>query len=193
MKWAWFRETLIEMNISQSCELHSTNQNKLYTNEIENIHKESWYEKLGVTQLLINARRIHHWHSKGRNRSIPFRSTIDEKLWVMAEFRSKEVRISEQFDLDIIAVYSFGEEIFGQSAAKSFIADIYSKVWSLDSNYLLHVECRHLPTKDKRYRNIILGSYLIIYRITDTTIDVLRILHSHSSIRKIKTTRQIQR
>ena len=111
----------------------------------------------------------------------------------MAEFRSKEVRISEQFDLDIIAVYSFGEEIFGQSAAKSFIADIYSKVWSLDSNYLLHVECRHLPTKDKRYRNIILGSYLIIYRITDTTIDVLRILHSHSSIRKIKTTRQIQR
>jgi plasmid stabilization system protein ParE len=110
----------------------------------------------------------------------------------MAEIERKEVRISEQFDLDIISVYSFGEEIFGQSAAKSFIADIYSKVWSLDSNYLLHVECRHLPTKDKRYRNIILGSYLIIYRITDTSIDVLRILHSHSSIKKIKTSRQIR-
>jgi toxin ParE1/3/4 len=110
----------------------------------------------------------------------------------MVEFENKEVRLSEQFDLDIISVYSLGEELFGQSAAKSFIADIYSKVWSLDTNYLLHVECRHLPTKDKRYRNIILGSYLIIYKITDTTIDVLRILHSHSSINKIKLSRQIR-
>lgn len=110
----------------------------------------------------------------------------------MVEIESKEVRISEQFDLDIISVYTLGEEIFGQSAAKSFVADIYSKVWSLDSNFLLHVECRHMPTKDKRYRNIILGSYLIIYRITKMTIDVLRILHSHSSIKKIKTSRQIR-
>lgn len=109
----------------------------------------------------------------------------------MVEIESKEVRVSEQFDLDIISVYSFGEEVFGQSAAKSFIADIYSKVWSLDTNYLLHVECHHLPTKDKRYRNIILGSYLIIYRITNTTVDVLRILHSHSSIKKIRLSRQI--
>lgn len=104
----------------------------------------------------------------------------------MVEIENKEVRISEQFDLDLISVYTFGEEILGQSAAKSFIADIYSKVWSLDSNYLLHLECRHLPTKDKRNRNIILGSYLIIYRITNITVEVLRILHSHSSIKKNK-------
>ncbi|MHB9143443.1 MAG: type II toxin-antitoxin system RelE/ParE family toxin [Paludibacter sp.] len=77
-------------------------------------------------------------------------------------------------------------------AAKSFIADIYSRVWSLDNMYLLHVECRHLPTNDKRYRNIILGSYLIIYRITTDHTEVLRILHSHSSIRKIRTSRQIK-
>jgi plasmid stabilization system protein ParE len=110
----------------------------------------------------------------------------------MVEIESKEVRISAQFDLDIISVYSFGEAMFGQSAAKSFVADIYSKVWSLDSNYLLHVECRHLVTKDKRYRNIILGSYLIIYKINNKTIDVLRILHAHSSIKNIKRSRQIR-
>lgn len=110
----------------------------------------------------------------------------------MVEIERKEVRISRQFDLDIISVYTFGVDIFGQSAAKSFIADIYSNVLSLDSNYLLHVECRHLPTKDKRYRNIILGSYLIIYKITDKTVYVLRILHSHSSIKQIRTSRHIQ-
>ena len=76
--------------------------------------------------------------------------------------------------------------MFGSIAAKSFIADIYSRIWSLDLMYMLHVECRHLPTKDKRYRNIILGSYLIIYRITTESIEVLRIIHARSSIKKIK-------
>jgi toxin ParE1/3/4 len=110
----------------------------------------------------------------------------------MAEIERKEVRISEQFDLDIISLYTYGEEVFGFIAAKSFIADIYSRVWSLDRMYLLHVECRHLPTKNKIYRNIILGSYLIIYRIKAGYVEVLRILHSHSSIRRIKSSRQIR-
>ena len=109
----------------------------------------------------------------------------------MADIKRKEVKISSQFDLDIIDLYVYGEEMFGSIAAKSFIADIYSRIWSLDLMYLLHVECRHLPTKDKRYRNIILGSYLIIYRISSETIEVLRIFHSHSSIKKIRTTRTI--
>jgi toxin ParE1/3/4 len=107
----------------------------------------------------------------------------------MVEVERKEVTISNQFNLDIISLYTFGEEVFGAIAAKSFIADIYSRVWSLDSMYLLHVECRHLPTIDKRYRNIILGSYLIIYKITAENVHVLRILHAHSSIKKIRDTR----
>ena len=109
----------------------------------------------------------------------------------MADRARKEVKVSAQFDLDIIEIYSFGEEVFGSVAAKSLVADIYSRVWSLDQMYFLHVECRHLPTKDKRYRNIIIGSYLIIYRITSDAVEVLRILHSHSSIRKIRTSRKV--
>lgn len=110
----------------------------------------------------------------------------------MAEIERKEVIISEQFDSDIISLYTFGEEVFGTTAARSFITDIYSQVANLDKLYLLYSECRHLVTQDKRYRNIILGSYLIIYRITAERIEVLRILHSHSSIRKIKTSRQVK-
>jgi toxin ParE1/3/4 len=110
----------------------------------------------------------------------------------MDEIERKEVKISEQFDRDIISLYTFGEEIFGAIAAKSFIADIYSRIWSLDSMYLLHSQCRHLPTKNKIYHNIILGSYLIIYRITKEEVQVLRILHSRSSIRRIKSSRQIK-
>jgi toxin ParE1/3/4 len=110
----------------------------------------------------------------------------------MAEIEKKEVRISEQFNHDIISLYTYGEEVFGAIAAKTFIADIYSRVWSLDNMYLLHSECRHLRTKNKIYHNIILGSYLIIYRITSEHVEVLRILHSHSSIRRIKSSRKIK-
>ena len=46
----------------------------------------------------------------------------------MAEIERKEVVISGQFDVDIISLYTFGEEVFGVNAAKSFIADIYSLV-----------------------------------------------------------------
>lgn len=110
----------------------------------------------------------------------------------MAEKERKEIAISRQFDIDVIEVYNFGEEVFGAIAAKSFIADIYSRVWSLDLMYYLHPECRYLQTKNKIYRNIILGSYLIIYRVSSERVEVLRILNAHSSIRKIKLTQKIK-
>lgn len=110
----------------------------------------------------------------------------------MAEKESKEVTVSDQFTIDLMSVYEYGEEIFGAAAAKSFVSDIYGKIWSLDQTWSHYPECRHLPTKDQRYRNIILGSYLIIYRVKKSRILVLRILHGHSSLTKIKGSRKIK-
>ncbi|OFX40370.1 MAG: hypothetical protein A2W95_17900 [Bacteroidetes bacterium GWA2_40_14] len=110
----------------------------------------------------------------------------------MDAITSKEVKVSEFFDIDIIDVFTYGEETFGTMAAKSFIADIYSHIWSLDVSYLVYPECRFLPTKNKIYRNIILGSYLIIYRVTDQRIEILRILRAECSISRIRSTRSIK-
>ena len=110
----------------------------------------------------------------------------------MAEKESKEVAVSDQFTTDLMSVYEYGEEIFGAAAAKSFVSDIYSKIWSLDQTWCHYPECRHLTTKDQRYRNIILGNYLIIYRVKKSRILVLRILHGHSSITKIKDSRKVE-
>jgi toxin ParE1/3/4 len=52
---------------------------------------------------------------------------------------AKEIKISEFFDIDITEVYTYGEETFGAMAAKSFIADVYSHIWSLDVSYLVSV------------------------------------------------------
>ena len=110
----------------------------------------------------------------------------------MAEKERNEVAVSGQFTEDLTSVYEYGEEVFGAAAAKSFVSEVYSKIWSLDQTWAHHPGCHHLPTKDQRYRNIILGNYLIIYRVKKSRILVLRMLHGHSSITKIKSSRKIK-
>jgi plasmid stabilization system protein ParE len=110
----------------------------------------------------------------------------------MAEKEDKrDVVVSEQFTNDLKSVFEYGEEIFGTAAAKSFVSDIYSKIWALDQTWAHHAVCRHLPTSEKKYRNIIVGKYLIIFRVDEHQIKVLRILHGHSSIEKIQSSKKV--
>jgi len=104
--------------------------------------------------------------------------------------KSREVVVSEQFTNDLKSVFEYGEEVFGTVAAKSFVSDIYSRIWALDQTWPHYPECRHLPTSDKKYRNIIVGKYLILFRVEEHQIKVLRILHGHSSIEKIQSSRK---
>lgn len=103
----------------------------------------------------------------------------------------KEVARSEFFYLDIQQIYLYGKSTFGESAADFFFEEILRLVNELEFQYFLHPECRHLETKTKKYRNIILGSYLIIYRITPNRIEVLRAFHGSRSPKTIKRTRTI--
>lgn len=109
----------------------------------------------------------------------------------MVEKKKREIAVSEQFTEDLKSVYEYGEETFGEAAAKSFVSEIYSKILALNQTWNHHSECRHLLTKDQRYRNIIIGSYLILFRVRKDRILVLRILHGRSSITKIKASRKI--
>jgi toxin ParE1/3/4 len=98
------------------------------------------------------------------------------------EKEPKTVRYSTQFKHDVIDVYKYGIETFGKIQAEKYQDNIYKLVDSLDVSYDIYPECRHLIAKSKMYRWIILESHLIIYRITDKEIQVLRIVHSHRSI-----------
>ena len=106
--------------------------------------------------------------------------------------KNLQVRLSKEFILDIDKIYQYGIETFGIKQAEIYENEIWQLVESLSHNYLLFPECRHLPTKSKMYRWIILDAHLIIYRITNTEIQVLRIVHERRSITKIKTTRKIR-
>ena len=88
-------------------------------------------------------------------------------------------------------VYVQGLDLFGFYQAELYANKIKSILYELDQTYPYYPECRHLTTKSRMYRNIILDSHLIIYRITEERIEVLDIVHSASSMRKIKKTRNI--
>ena len=108
------------------------------------------------------------------------------------EKKPKPVIYSTNFKQDIIDVYKYGLETYGKIQAEKYLSDIYKLVGCLDLFYDLYPECRHLPTKSKMYRWIILESHLIIYRINEVEIQILRIIHSHRSITKIKYSRSIK-
>ena len=107
--------------------------------------------------------------------------------------RKLKVEVSQQFAEDLKNIFRYGLETFGLAVALSFYKNIERLVGNLEVQYYMYPECRFLVTKNKIYRNIILESYLIIYRISPVKIEVLRVFHSSicttsriRSVRKIK-------
>jgi plasmid stabilization system protein ParE len=108
------------------------------------------------------------------------------------ESETLEVVVSELALQSLQQIYEYGIETFALNAANIFIDELYDHIYQLHKNYQHHPECRYLTTKSKMYRNIIHGSYLIIYRITADRIEVLNVLHSSRSISVIRSSRSIK-
>jgi toxin ParE1/3/4 len=108
------------------------------------------------------------------------------------ESQIREVVISDVALISLEQIYEYGIETFAFTAATVFIEELILRIEQLSTNYLLYPECRYLLTKSKMYRNLIHGSYIVIYRITLTRIEVLNVLHSSRSITNIKAVRKIR-
>jgi len=99
--------------------------------------------------------------------------------------------VSWEFNLSRENIYEYTLNIFGYFQAECYRQKIRKSLDTLSDFYLAYPECRHLATKSRIYRNIILDAHLIIYRITAKRIEVLDIIHSASSIGKIREARKI--
>ena len=103
----------------------------------------------------------------------------------------KPVEVSDIFKANRTNVFDYSLETFGYFQADRYLRNIEKALDTLSCFYTFYPECRHLATKSRKYRNIILDAHLIIYRITATRIEVLDIIHSASSITKIRNVRKI--
>jgi len=104
----------------------------------------------------------------------------------------KQVAVSDEFDNSVDRIYAYGLETFGYFQAERYDRQILQSIATLSTYYTFYPECQHLATLSRMYRNIILNSHLIIYRITTARIEVLDIVHAASSIRRIRNVRKIK-
>ena len=107
------------------------------------------------------------------------------------DLQSKEVVTSRYYEVHLVEILEYGIETFGYVQACKYFNIISQLVERLDRYYTYYPECRHIPTKSRMYRNIILDAHLIIYRITAGRIEVLDIIHAASSISKIRRVRKV--
>ena len=103
----------------------------------------------------------------------------------------KQVEVSDEFKDSRRHIFDYSFETFGNRQTERYMGKIDKLLSALSECYLHHAECRHLATKSRKYRNIILDAHLIIYRITNDRIEVLDIVHAKSSISKIRDVRKI--
>jgi len=104
----------------------------------------------------------------------------------------KPVEVSDNFKAHRTHIYDYTFDTFGYFQAERYLNKIDKALDTLYNFYTAYPECRHIPTKSRMYRNIILDAHLIIYRITAGHIEVLDIIHAASSISKIRRVRKVR-
>ena len=104
----------------------------------------------------------------------------------------KPVEVSDEFKINRTNIYDYSVDTFGYFQAERYLQKIATALSTLSNHYTWYPECRHLATKSRKYRNIILDAHLIIYRVTDERIEVFDMLHSASSISKIRKVRKVR-
>ena len=100
--------------------------------------------------------------------------------------------ISDEIYLTLKNTFNYGVELFGILQALKYESLIYEEIELLPSRYLIHPECRYLPTKSKMYRTVMLPAHFILYRITSIRIEVLDIISYRESISHIRNRRNIK-
>ena len=110
----------------------------------------------------------------------------------MEGIKEKVVVFSLQYVIDTNNIYNYSIEVFGGNQAQKYEAIIDKITTELALSYWMYPECRFLPTIGHLYRNVILESHLIIYRVKTERIEVLRVIHSQSSISRIRSVRKIK-
>lgn len=72
------------------------------------------------------------------------------------EKKIRKVVRSEQIAIDLADIFQYGLETFGRTTAETFLEEIIHSIHGLSFQYNLYPECRFLPTKSKKYRNIVM-------------------------------------
>lgn len=103
-----------------------------------------------------------------------------------------EIVITEHALHTVQSEFNYLKEFASEKVAQQFKTKFVEQVESILPFYLSHPECRFIPTKNKIYRNIVWGNFLLVYKILKNEILVLGIFHSKQHPKKLKSYRKIK-
>jgi plasmid stabilization system protein ParE len=69
---------------------------------------------------------------------------------------------------------------------------IFETIDHIEQNPLAFRECEEIPTKTKIYRKAVCMSWLIIYKIKDSEVVVLGIIHGSRRVSKIRSLKKVK-
>ena len=69
---------------------------------------------------------------------------------------------------------------------------IFETIDRIEQNPLAFRECEEIPTKTKIYRKAVCMSWLIIYKIKDSEVVILGIIHGSRRVSKIRSLRKVK-
>lgn len=106
---------------------------------------------------------------------------------------TRQVRISTQALQNINEVTGYIAYVSQAPLNAVKVGDaLFATIDRIERNPLAFKECEELPTKSKMYRRALCYSWVIIYKITDTEIIILGIIHSASRPSLIRKLRKLK-
>lgn len=107
--------------------------------------------------------------------------------------KSRPINILETAYADIGGITDYIANVNLQPLNAVTVADkIFASIDKIASNPFAYKECEYIPTKTKIYRQVKCLSWLIVYKILDSEILILGIIHSASRPAKIRKLKKIK-
>lgn len=88
-----------------------------------------------------------------------------------------QVTVSELANEDLIGIWLYGYEVWGNTLADEYLDDLYDAISSLPSNPYRYPEYQGVSIDS--FRLMPMKSHLIAYEILETEILILRVLHKN--------------
>jgi len=102
-----------------------------------------------------------------------------KQLKMPKQQKPRKIIVSTEFIINLARVKNYGEELFGKTVSEKFVKEIRQKIAFLNKQPDANPKNRFLESTEKKtYRNIIHKSYIVLYSVTSSTIDVIDIYHS---------------
>lgn len=103
-----------------------------------------------------------------------------------------EIEIKEYALAQLKSEYEYYFIKYSEKYAEEFRTGFFELVENIGRNYQTYPECRFVKTKGKLYRNIVWGNYLVVYKITKESVQVLCVFHTKQHPSKLKKVRRIK-